>query len=426
MKRVAAKKDALTQQLRKLAGEAKAASYVLASLSVEKKNIVLRQMADALEAGRVEILKANQQDLAAAAKKKLGRAFVERLTLNEKRIAEMATSLREVARLDDPVGSLIKTWSRPNGLVISKVRVPIGVILVIYEARPNVTADCAGLCFKSGNAVILRGGSDAIHSNTVIHGLLSRVLRHNDLPQGCVCLVTASDRRAVDVLLTLDEYIHLVMPRGGESLIREVRDKATMPVIKHYKGVCHVFVDASADLEMAERIVLNAKVQRPGVCNAVETLLVHEGIAKAFLPTMIEALQDARVEIRGCPRTRALAPGVKKATDVDWYAEYLDLILAVRVVRDLEEAIAHINRYGSGHSDAIVTGDEASAERFLKDVDSACVYVNASTRFTDGYEFGLGAEIGISTDKLHARGPMGLEELTTYKYIIRGSGQVRE
>lgn len=426
MKRMTSEKNSLALQLRKMAQAAKAASYVLASLSAEKKNIVLRQMADALEAGRADILKANQKDLAAAAKKKLSRAFVERLTLSEKRIAEMATSLRDVARLDDPVGSLIKTWSRPNGLVISKVHVPIGVILVIYESRPNVTADCVGLCFKSGNAVILRGGSDAIHSNTAIFDILARVARRHGLPGGSLSLVTSLDRKAVEVLLTLDEYIHLVMPRGGESLIREVRDNATMPVIKHYKGVCHVFVDASADLAMAERIVLNAKVQRPGVCNAIETLLVHEGIAKKFLPTMIEALQDARVEVRGCAQTRSLAQGVKKAKEADWYAEYLDLILAVRVVKDLDEAIDHINRYGSSHSDAIVTEDQTSAERFLKDVDSACVYVNASTRFTDGYQFGLGAEIGISTDKLHARGPMGLEELTTYKYIIRGSGQVRE
>ena len=324
------------------------------------------------------------------------------------------------------MGAEIKTWSRPNGLLISKVRVPIGVILVIYESRPNVTSDCIGLCFKSGNAVILKGGSDAIESNAAIFGVLQKVIASAGVPADVISLVGTTDRRAVDMLLQMDQEINLVMPRGVEALIREVRDKSKIPVIKHYKGVCHIFVDRSADAAMAQRIVLNAKVQRPAVCNAVETLLVHQDIAGSFLPVMAEALQKAGVKIKGCPETRRIVPQAARATQKDWYIEYLDLILSVRVVKDVRQAIDHINRYGSSHSDAIITQDQESAELFLKDVDSACVYVNASTRFTDGYQFGLGAEIGISTDRLHARGPMGLEELTTYKYVIRGTGQIRE
>lgn len=410
----------------KMAANALKASRTAAGLPTEKKNQVLEDMARALAQQADAILKASQKDVAAAVKRKMGRAFIDRLTLNEKRIQDMAQSLGEIAACDDPVGQVMKSWSRPNGLAMSRVRVPIGVILIIYEARPNVTSDAVGLCFKSGNAVILRGGSDAIHSNAAIFSVLEDVVKRHGLPAGIINLVTSTDRKAVDILLGLDAYIHLVMPRGGESLIKEVRGKSRIPVIKHYKGVCHIFADASADLTMAERIVLNAKVQRPGVCNAVETLLVHEGIAKVFLPTMIEALQDAGVEIRGCAKTRRIVKGLKKATEADWSMEYLDLILSVRVVKDAAEAIEHINHYGSNHSDSIVTSDAATAERFLKEVDSACVYVNASTRFTDGGQFGFGAEIGISTDRLHARGPMGLEELTTYKYVIRGSGQIRE
>jgi glutamate-5-semialdehyde dehydrogenase len=416
----------MKDQLIKMAANAMKSSRVAAGLSMEKKNQVLEEWALALAQHADAILKANQKDVAAAAKRKLGRAFIDRLALSEKRIAEMAQSLRDIAACDDPVGQVMKSWSRPNGLAISKVRVPIGVILIIYEARPNVTSDAVGLCFKSGNAAILRGGSDAIHSNVAIFSVLNAVIKRHGLPAGVINLVASADRKAVDILLGLDQYIHLVMPRGGESLIKEVRNKSRIPVIKHYKGVCHIFVDASADLAMAERIVLNAKVQRPGVCNAAETLLVHEGVAKAFLPTMIEALQDAGVEARGCAKTRRIIKGLKKATEADWSMEYLDLIISVRVVKDAAEAIEHVNRYGSNHSDSIVTSDAASAERFLKEVDSACVYVNASTRFTDGGQFGFGAEIGISTDRLHARGPMGLEELTTYKYVIRGSGQIRE
>ncbi len=409
-----------------MAQRAKAAAQRLAALDTQKKNEVLRDMSRALEEGVSSILLANKKDLVAARQKRRAEAFVERLTLTPKRMDEMAASLRSIADLDDPVGLVIKSWSRPNGLEIHKVRTPIGVILIIYESRPNVTSDCVGLCFKSGNVVILRGGSDALHSNAALFKLLASVVRRHGLPAEVINLVTVTDRRAVDILLALDDSIDLVMPRGGESLIREVRDKSKIPVIKHYKGICHIFVDETADFGAAERIVLNAKVQRPSVCNAVETLLVHEERTKDFLPKMVRALQAAGVAVRGCAKTCRAVKGLASATEEDWRTEYLDLILSVKVVKDVGEAIAHINRYGSHHSDAILTRDTASCERFLKEVDSACVYANASTRFTDGFQFGMGAEIGISTDRLHARGPIGLEELTTYKYVVRGSGQIRE
>lgn len=416
----------LERMLSKTACAAKAAAHLLANMSSDKKSEVLLKMSEALLSHRNEILKANIFDLKNAFKKKMAPSFVDRLTLSEKRIQEMSQSLRDIAKLSDPVGKCISTWKRPNGLAISKIRVPIGTILIIYEARPNVTSDCIGLCLKSGNSVILRGGSDAIYSNAAIFKVCADVLKEAGLPQGAVNFVKTADRRSIDILLRLDGCIDLVMPRGGESLINEVRNKSRIPVIKHYKGVCHVYVEKSADFAMAQGIILNAKVQRPSVCNAAETLLVDEAIAKEFLPTMIECLEDAKVEVRGCPLTRRIVKGAKKAAEADWFAEYLDLILAVKVVKNIDEAIAHINRYGSNHSDAVVTRDERQAEKFLQEVDSACVYVNASTRFTDGHQFGFGAEIGISTDKLHARGPMGLEELTTYKYVIRGNGQVRE
>jgi glutamate-5-semialdehyde dehydrogenase len=419
------KKD-LERSLSKLARQAKDASHLLGNISCEKKKDAILKMSEALLSHKDEILAANKLDLKNAFKKKLSSSFVERLTLSEKRIQEMAQSLREIAGLDDPVGKCISSWKRPNGLVISKVRVPIGTILILYEARPNVTSDCIGLCLKSGNSVILRGGSDALHSNTAIFKVCEGVLKEAGLPKGIISFVKIADRRSIDILLRLDSCIDLVMPRGGESLINEVRSKSKIPIIKHYKGVCHVYVEKSADFAMAQGIILNAKVQRPSVCNAAETLLVDQSIAKEFLPTMIECLEDAKVEVRGCPLTRRIVSSAKKATEADWFAEYLDLILAVKVVKNIDEAIAHINRYGSNHSDAIVTRDERQAEKFLQEVDSACVYANASTRFTDGFQFGFGAEIGISTDKLHARGPMGLEELTTYKYVIRGSGQIRE
>ncbi len=415
-----------TKKLIRIAKEAKEASRMLATVSTEKKNQVLVTMAQTLVDNKDSILKANKKDLENAKRKGLAPVFIERLSLNGKRISEMAESLWEISRLPDPVGQEIKSWTRPNGLKIQKVRVPIGVILIIYESRPNVTSDCIGLCFKSGNVVILRGGSDAIHSNLSIYHVLEKVIDTCGLPKAVVNFIKITDRKAVGVLLSLDSYIDLVMPRGGESLIKEVKDKSKIPVIKHYKGVCHVYVDAFADIEMARNIVLNAKVQRPAVCNAMETLLVHEAIAEKFLPLIIKDLKEAKVEIRGCLRTGQIVKGVKKATEQDWGMEYLDLILSVKLVKDVGEAIAHINHYGSGHSDSIVTSDRENADKFLKEVDSACVYVNASTRFTDGYQFGLGAEIGISTDRLHARGPMGLEELTTYKYVIRGNGQIRE
>ena len=337
----------------------------------------------------------------------------------------MADSLFEISTLKDPVGDVIETIKRPNGLLIKKIRVPIGVILIIYESRPNVTSDCIGLCVKSGNSCVLRGGSEAINSNIAIFEVLNSEALKSKIPEGAIIMIQDTARVIVEELLQQEGLIDLVMPRGGESLIREVAKRSRLPVIKHYKGVCHTYVDETANLKMAEEICYNAKVQRPGVCNAMETMLVHRRIAKAFLPPMIKRLEEAGVEIRGCVETKRIVKGITLAKEADWYTEYLDLVLSVKVVKDVEEAIQHIMKYGSFHSDAIITEDEASGGRFLKEVDSACVYVNASTRFTDGGEFGKGAEIGISTDNIHARGPMGLEELTSYKYIIFGNGQVR-
>lgn len=418
--------SALERELLRTAGLAKKASRALSGLSTQKKNDALNEMSASLLRNMGRILEANGKDLCRASKKRLSGAFLERLTLNEARVREMSGALAEIAKLDDPVGAEIKAWRQPNGLLISKVRVPIGVIMIIYESRPNVTSDCAGLCFKSGNAVILRGGSEAGLSNRAIFDALQEALKSRGLPREMINFVSSQDRKAVDVLLQMDQCIDLVMPRGGESLIREVRNKSKIPVIKHYKGVCHIFVDASADFDMARSIVLNAKVQRPSVCNAVEKLLVHKDCAENFLPLMIGDLKKAGVEVRGDEAVRKIVKGVQKASGSDWYEEYLDLTLAVKVVGGLSEAIEHINDHSSSHSDAIITSNNQASEIFLRDVDSACVYVNASTRFTDGNQFGLGAEIGISTDRLHARGPMGLEELTTYKYVIRGNGQVRE
>jgi glutamate-5-semialdehyde dehydrogenase len=338
----------------------------------------------------------------------------------------MSDSLREVAKLPDPVGKIIKAWRRPNGLRIQKVRSPIGVIAIVYESRPNVTSDCIGLCFKSGNSVILRGGSEALNSNLAIFKILKEVIKNHKIPEGVINLVTTKDRRAIDVLLKLNNYIDLVIPRGGEGLIRRVAKISRIPVIKHYKGICHIYVDEDADLNMAIKLCFNAKVQRPGVCNAMESMLVHKDVAARFLPGMLKKFKEANVEIRGCPITQKIVKGIKKATEKDYRTEYLDLILSVKVVRDLNSAIEHINNYGSHHSDSIVTNNQRNAQEFLQRVDSACVYANASTRFTDGYQFGMGAEIGISTDKLHARGPMALEELTTYKYMVFGNGQIRK
>lgn len=420
----------------KLAADLKEAAAELASIEAPLKNTALLDMAKGLKANVKNIIVANQRDVKNAQKNKLSPAIVDRLRLDEKRIGGMAESLKAIAGLEDPVGKKISGQKRPNGLVINKVRVPIGVIFIIYESRPNVTSDCAGLCLKSGNAVILRGGSEAINSNIAIYDILKGSCKRSGLPEAVITLITDTDRKAIEILLAQKDYIDLVMPRGGEELIKFVSDKSKIPVIKHYKGVCHTYVDEHADLNMAEKVCFNAKVQRPGVCNAMETLLAHERIAARFLPSMVKKFIDAGVEIRGCEKTRSVISNIsgpaldkkaiKAATEEDWYAEYLDLILSVRVVRSPDEAIAHIRKYGSAHSDAIVTDDKQTADYFLNKVDSACVYVNASTRFTDGGQFGMGAEIGISTEKLHARGPMGLKELTTYKYVIYGSGQIRE
>ncbi|MBI3332554.1 MAG: glutamate-5-semialdehyde dehydrogenase [Candidatus Omnitrophica bacterium] len=414
--------------IERLSLRAKEASVLLGRTPTAVKDRALLAMAAGLESGRRQILSANRRDLRAARAKGISGALLDRLMLNPGRIDEMARGLREVAKLPDPVGELIHRWSRPNGLKIAKVRVPIGVIGIIYEARPNVTADCAGLCLKSGNSVILRGGSEAIRSNRAIFRRLESAALRAGLPPGAVSLVSTTDRRAVEFLLGQVGVVDLVIPRGGEGLIRQVVAKARVPVIKQYKGVCHTFVDEGADLKMAEEICYNAKVQRPGVCNAMETLLVHRRAAPSFLPAMARRYLEAHVELRGDARTRRILKGlpVRPAAEEDWATEYLGLILSVKVVGSLEEAIGHIRRYGSNHSDAIVTRSKPRADRFLREIDSACVYVNASTRFTDGGQFGLGAEIGVSTDKLHARGPMGLEELTTYKYLVTGQGQVRK
>jgi glutamate-5-semialdehyde dehydrogenase len=353
-------------------------------------------------------------------------AQVDRLRLTEGRVRAAAAGLREVAALTDPVGAVLGSSVRPNGLQVHKVSVPLGVILFIYESRPNVTVDAAALCVKSGNAVVLRGGKEALHSNKALHRVLHECLLQSGIPASAVQLVETADREAVGHLLRLSAYIDLAIPRGGEGLIRRVAQEATMPVLKHYKGNCHVYVDAAADLDMAERIVLNAKCQRPGVCNAAESLLVHAAVADTFLPRVGAALTQRGVELRGCATTCRLLPDTRRATDEDYSAEFLDLILSVKVVGSLEEAVEHIARYGSGHTEAIVTGDLAAARRFTAAVDSSAVMVNASTRFNDGYEFGLGAEIGISTDKFHARGPCGLTELCSYKYLVWGDGQVRE
>ena len=418
----------LKKEIKNIANSAKEASRELAVLKTSTKNRILRKMAEALIKSKSSIKTANKIDLKKARARGLGSAFIDRLELNDKRINAMAESIRSVSKLEDPVGVVEKLVKRPNGLLIGKMRVPIGVICIIYESRPNVTADCVALCLKSGNSLILRGGKEAINSNIAIFDALNRAGVKNGMPKNAINLIKVTDRKAVDILVGLNGIIDLVMPRGGESLIKEVTKKSKIPVIRHYKGVCHVYVDDYADLNMAERIAFNAKVQRPGVCNAMETLLVHEDVACRFLPSMAKKLKDAGVELRGCPLTRKILRNVKvkHATASDWSAEYLDLILSIKVVRSIKEAIEHINNYGSSHSDAIVTERHDHAMEFLEKVDSSSVYVNASTRFTDGYEFGKGAEIGISTDKLHARGPMGLEELTTYKYVIFGNGQVRK
>jgi len=418
--------SSLREQITEIARAARQASRALAGVNSEVKNQTLKAFAEALKASEKVILAENAKDLEAGKKKGLSAAMLDRLTLNPDRIQAMAQGLLEVAALPDPVGEVTSMWPRPNGLLIGRVRIPLGVIGIIYEARPNVTVDAAGLCLKSGNAVILRGGSEAIHSNLCLGKILAEVAGKQGLPRAAIQVISTTDREAVDHLLDQEEFIDLIIPRGGEELIRRVVLRSKIPVIKHYKGVCHVYVHADADLDKAYRISMNAKVQRPGVCNAMETLLVDQAIAPRFLPEMARRFQEAKVELRGCENSRELCPAMKPAGEADWYAEYLDLILAVRVVDGLESAIAHIQKYGSDHTEAIVTENYSAARKFVQEVNSSSVMVNASTRFSDGFQYGLGAEIGISTTRLHAYGPMGLTELCTTKFVVYGDGQVRE
>ena len=404
---------------------AKVAARALAIAGTNAKNAALLAMADALGAHQNAILEANARDIAGAKERGLTPHLIERLTLTPRRIGEMQIGLRQVAALPDPIGAVLSGWRRPNGLQITKTRVPLGVIGIIYESRPNVTVDAAALCLKSGNAALLRGGSEAIHSNVALARVLQGALQTVGLPTACVQLIESTDRAAARRLMTLNESVDCLIPRGGASLIKTVIETATVPVIETGTGNCHVYVDKDADFAMAAEIVLNAKVQRPSVCNSAETLLVHQSIAAAFLPLIGRRLTEANVEVRGDERTRALLPASVEATEQDWYEEFNALVLAVKVVDSLEDALSHINTYGTRHSEAIITENYAASQAFTDGVDCAAVYVNASTRFTDGFEFGFGAEIGISNQKLHARGPMGLEELTTYKYVVRGQGQIR-
>ncbi len=407
--------------------QARRAKSILANSPATLKNEVLEHIANALEKNKDEIASANNKDLELIKQKDdYSKAFYDRLLLNEDRIASMADGLREIAGLDDPVGEVTRMWKRPNGLHIGMTRVPIGVVGIIYEARPNVTIDAAGLAVKAGNAVILRGSSEAVNSNRALVRIIQKSLTANNLPAGTVSLIEDTERAAAQDLMKADQYLDLLIPRGGASLIKAVIDNSTVPVIQTGEGNCHTYVDNSAEVESAAKIAINAKVQRPGVCNATETLLVHKEIAPEFLAKAIPALLDEGVEIRGCEETRSHSPTeLNKATEDDWATEYLDLILAIKVVGNTAEAIDHINHYGTGHSEAIITDSYENAQAFLEQVDAAAVYVNASTRFTDGFEFGLGAEMGISTQKLHVRGPMGLEALTTLKYIVYGSGQIK-
>ena len=404
---------------------AKEASRVIASASTAVKNTALYHITEGIIASATLLKAENEKDIIAAQKAGLPEPMIDRLRLTDSRISGMAEGVRQIIHLADPIGEVIRGYTRPNGLQIQKMRVPIGVIVIIYESRPNVTADAAALCLKAGNAVILRGGKESIHSNIAIYKILTSALGKAGLDTRCIQLIEVIEREAIDYLLRADQYVDVVIPRGGEALIRTVVEKSTIPVIKHYKGVCHTYVDEFANLTMAAEICFNAKVQRPATCNAMETMLVHEKVAPVFLPLIAKKLQDKGVEMRGCNVTCTILRNIKQSTDEDYYNEYLDLILNIKVVKILDDAISHIAKYGSHHSDAIVTDNINTAMKFTKEVDSAAVYVNASTRFTDGYEFGMGAEIGISTDKLHARGPMGLEELTCYKFVVYGNGQLR-
>jgi glutamate-5-semialdehyde dehydrogenase len=405
---------------------ARRAAGRLATLSTSVKNQALLAMADALEEQTEALLAANERDLEAFGSVPDRKPMADRLRLTKERIGEMADGIREVAKLSDPVGGMSQMWTRPNGMQVGRVRVPIGVIGIIYESRPNVTADSAALCLKSGNACVLRGGSEAIHSNTAIAKVLSETAEKAGIPAGAITFVERPDRELVPILLKQDRHIDLIIPRGGESLMRIVTEHATIPVIKHDAGVCHIYVDGDADPVMADRVCFNAKVQRPSTCNAMETLLVHQGIARTWLAPFIEKLVSAKVEVRGCQKTCQLSSAAKPASEEDFGKEFLDLTLAVKVVKNIDEAMEHIARYGSRHTESIITTDYAKAMRFLREVDASAVLVNASTRLNDGFQFGLGAEIGISTSRIHARGPMGLEELTCSKFIVMGSGQIRE
>ncbi len=415
----------MEESCRRMAQAARAASVELARVKTERKNAWLRAVADRMQKQSGEILAANAKDVSAAPGYGLSAASIDRLALTPSRIAAAAEGLRQIAALPDPVGEVREGGLRPNGLQVLKIGVPIGVIFFLYESRPNVTVDAAGLCVKSGNAVILRGGKESLHSNTALHAIASSELAAHGMPAEAVQLVTTTDRDAVGYFLRWNDLIDLAIPRGGESLIRRVASEATMPVLKHFQGNCHVYVDRAADLEMAERIVINSKTQRTGVCNAAESLLVHADLGAAFVPQIIRALREKKVEVRGCAETRNYVSDVQLASDDDYATEFLDLIISMKLVPSLDAAIAHINRYGSKHTDAIVTNDLQASQRFVAEIDSAAVMVNASTRFNDGFELGLGAEIGISTDKFHARGPCGLRELTTYKYVVTGNGQIR-
>jgi glutamate-5-semialdehyde dehydrogenase len=415
----------LAATIRTLAVRAREAARNVAALDTGRKNRVLERMAEVLLAEQASIRRENEKDLAAGRDKGLSGAMLDRLTLSDKVMAAMVAGLREVAALPDPVGEISEMVKRPSGIVVGRMRIPLGVIGMIYESRPNVTVDAAALCLKAGNAILLRGGSEAIHSNLALAGVLQDCLRAEGIDPGAIQVIPTTEREAINEMLKLEELIDLVIPRGGEGLIRFVAENSRIPVLKHYKGVCHIFVDGDADFEKATAVVMNSKVQRPGVCNALETLLVHQDVAQEFLPKVGEALAGAGVEIRGCPRTRAILGQAKEAAEADWGAEFLDLILAVKVVADLDAAMDHIVRYGSQHTESIITNNYTHAQRFLREVDASAVMVNASTRFSDGGQFGLGAEIGISTTKLHAYGPMGLKELTTRKFIVYGDGQVR-
>ncbi|MGB4089129.1 MAG: glutamate-5-semialdehyde dehydrogenase [Smithellaceae bacterium] len=416
----------IKNSIRQIAEKALKAARDLAHASTEDKNDVLLKMAQELLAKSDFLIKENAKDLRQAKKSGLSAAMIDRLTLKEATIEAMAQGLREVAALPDPVGKITSMWRRPNGLLVGRMRIPLGVIGIIYESRPNVTVDASALCLKAGNAVILRGGSEAINSNVAVASILQNVLRKSSIPAGAIQVVPFTDREGVSALLQLDEYIDLIIPRGGEELIRAVVAQSKIPVIKHYKGVCHIFVDKDANTDMAVEICFSAKVQRPGVCNAMETLLVHQDIASDFLPRVAKKMRQAGVIIKGCEKTRKIIKNTEAAAENDWYAEYLDLILAIKIVGNIDEAITHIEKYGSLHTESIITENYSNAQKFLNEVNSSTVLVNASTRFSDGFELGLGAEIGISTTKLHAFGPMGLEELTTTKFIIYGNGQVRK